>query len=90
MDVNNLYIAKVISNDDIETGSREAKVQIYIESIMSGWKKTHYPFARPFTSSFGGSNDFGTLNIPEKDSLIWVFAEKPNNFKNWYYLMVIY
>lgn len=86
MDVNNLYIAKVISNDDSETGSKEGRIQIYIESIMSGWKPEHYPWCRPFTSSFGGSNDFGNLNIPEKDSLVWVFAEKPNNYKNWFYL----
>jgi len=86
MNIENLYIAKVISNDDSETGIKEGRVKIYIESIMSGWKQDHYPWCRPFTSSFGGSNDFGTLNIPEKDSLIWVFAEKPNNYKNWYYL----
>jgi len=86
MDVNNLYIAKVIKNNDIELGSNEGRVQIYIESIMSGWKQDHYPWCRPFTNSFGGSNDFGTLSIPEKNSLIWVFAEKPNNYKNWFYL----
>lgn len=86
MNVENLYIAKVVKNDDIELGAREAKVQIYIESIMQGWKSDHYPWCRPFTYKFGGSNDFGTLDIPEKDSLVWVFAEKPNNYKNWYYL----
>lgn len=81
MDINNLYIAKVIKNNDIEIGSNEARVQIYIESIMNGWKQDHYPWARPFNSCFEGD-----LNIPEKDSLIWVFAEKPNNYKNWYYI----
>lgn len=81
MDINNLYIAKVIKNNDIEIGSNEGRVQIYIESIMSGWKNSHLPWARPFNSCFEGD-----LNIPEKDSLIWVFAEKPNNYKNWYYI----
>lgn len=86
MNIENLYVAKVISNDDSELNSKEARIQIYIESIMSDFKIQHYPWARPFTNGFGGSNDFGTLNIPEKDSLVWVFAEKPNNYKNWYYL----
>lgn len=86
MNIQNLYIARVIDNDDISLGSREGRVKIYIESIMQGFKTEHYPFARPFANSFGGSSDFGVLSIPEKDSLVWVFAEKPNNYKNWYYL----
>lgn len=88
MNIQNLHIAKVISNDDLSSSSsgREGKIKIFIESIMSEWKDEHLPWARPFTSGFGGSSDFGVLNIPEEDSLVWVFAEKPNNFKNWYYL----
>lgn len=88
MNIQNLHIAKVISNDDLSASStgREGRIQIFIESIMSEWKDEHLPWARPFNSGFGGSSDFGILNIPEEDSLVWVFAEKPNNFKNWYYL----
>ena len=88
MNIQNLHIAKVISNDDLSSSSsgREGKIKIFIESIMSEWKDEHLPWARPFNNGFGGSSDFGVLNIPEEDSLVWVFAEKPNNFKNWYYL----
>lgn len=86
MNIQNLFIAKVIDNVD---PLKEGRVQIFIESIMSGFKDEHLPWARPFNNGFGGSEDFGEMKIPEKDSLVWVFAEKPRNFKNWYYLSAV-
>lgn len=82
MNSENLYVAEVISNTDPK---KQGRVKIYIESIMSGWSKSHLPYARGFTTG-GGSNLYGLSNIPEVGSKIWVFSEKPDLKKNWYYL----
>lgn len=87
MNVTNLHKAKVIENDDSKNTFSvgvEGRIQIFVEPIMKGWNTDDYPWARPF---FGeGSMNHGEVNIPEKDDLIWVFCEKPELMKNWYYL----
>jgi len=89
MDVKNLHIAEVKINDDTQElfnspGSNECRVQIYVEPLMKGWDTLDYPWARPFFG--GGSLSNGQVNIPEVGDKIWVFCEKPDIMKNWYYL----
>lgn len=87
MNLDNLYKAKVIENDDFKntfSPGSEGRIQIYIEPIMKGWSTEDYPWARPFYGE--GSTSHGTVDIPEKDDIIWVVAEKDDLKKNWYYL----
>jgi len=89
VDIKNLHIAEVKKNDDTledfySPGSNECRVQIYIEPKMKGWNQTDYPWARPFFG--GGSLSHGKVDIPEIGDKIWVFCEKPDLMKNWYYL----
>lgn len=81
------YIARVVKNNSLENTENPAMdgaVQIYVEPIMNGWEEDHYPWAYPDTAGTGGSSDFGTSNIPEEDSFIWVWYER-EDFKNWFY-----
>lgn len=87
MKINNLYLAEVVSNNDINNNisfGQEGRVQIYVESIMKGWSRSHLPWARPFFS--GGSKDHGCVNIPEIGDKIWTFCEKDDLKINWYYI----
>ena len=82
------YIAKVVNNNSMMNVSgvpgQNGSVQIYVEPIMNGWDFDHYPWAYPETAGTGGSSDFGTSNIPETDSYVWVWHER-KDFKNWFY-----
>lgn len=78
-----LHVAEVVDNDDT---SKEGRVQIYIESLMSDFEDSHLPWARPFYPGFGGSSDYGRLRIPKKGSKIWVFSERPDLLFNWMYM----
>ena len=82
MNLENLFIAEVVSNKD---SKKEGRVKIFVEWIMRDWNKSHLPFARPISSG-GSSNSFGISNIPEEGTKVWVFCEKPELKKNWYYL----
>lgn len=84
--IKTLHIAKVIKNDDIAAfpeAGREGRVQIYVEPLMKDWSTEHYPWARPF---LGNNDSQGSLDIPEKDSLVWVVYEQEELMKNWFYL----
>lgn len=83
MNIQNLHIAEVYDNNDT---LKEGRIQIYIESIMEGFTTTHYPYARPFIKGVGGSTDYGILQIPRKNSKVWVFCENPELMTNWFYL----
>lgn len=82
MNLDNLHKAVVIDNKAVPP---DGSVQIYVESIMSGWKTEDYPWALPFSQFTGGGTKQGLGAIPENKSKIWVFAEKPRAFKNWFY-----
>ena len=67
--IEGLYIATVEDNNDPD---KTGRVQISIE-MFPGWTKEHYPWAKPFALSTGGSADFGTSWIPEKGAKLFVF-----------------
>jgi hypothetical protein len=83
-----LFIGEVINNDDsldlTDSLDSGGKVKIYVDSIMSGWETSHYPWARPFLG--GGALTHGVLDIPEEGDRLWVFCEKSELLKNWYYI----
>jgi hypothetical protein len=70
MKIEEIYLATVMDNKDPD---KEGKIQVFSEPIMNGWQKDHYPWVRPWSMSTGGSKDFGSSNIPEKDSKVMIF-----------------
>lgn len=88
MKIENLYIAEVKKNDDMSNVSQArdvgGKIQIYVEEIMHGWKNKDLPWARPFVG--GGSDSYGSIIVPEVGDKVWVFCEKEDLYKNWYYI----
>ena len=78
-----IHVAEVKDNNDT---FKEGRVQIYIESLMSNFDTSHLPWARPFHPGFGGSSDYGRLQVPKKGSKVWVFSEKPDLMFNWFYM----
>jgi hypothetical protein len=83
MNINNLHIAEVYNNNDT---LKEGRIKIYIESMMEGFTVSDYPYARPFIKGVGGDTNYGVLQIPRKNSKVWVFCENPDLMSNWFYL----
>jgi hypothetical protein len=75
------YPCEVISNSDpLQLG----RVKVNCPPLMHGWKSSDYPWAFQAKSGTGGSNDFGTSEIPEVGTYVWAWHEKAN-YKNWFY-----
>lgn len=89
MKFNEVYFAVVKKNDsqlNLNTlGEKTGAVQVYVESFMSGYTPTDYPWVYPITE-MGGSKDSGDVNVPEIDSVILVWFEKDRYKKNGFYL----
>jgi len=83
MDIHNLHIAKVVDNNDED---QEDKIQVVVEYLHEGFNNIDYPWARPFFGGTGGATTHGVSMIPEVDSFVWVFFEKPNIFHNPFYI----
>ena len=83
MDRSNLFFAKVIDNNDPD---QDGRIKVFAEDVMYGWEQDHYPWARSASSKSGTSNLYGDSYIPEVNSFVLVFTEKPHSLKNWYYI----
>lgn len=78
-----LYPAIVKDNDDPLMSGR---VQIYVDHLHSKVPTFDLPWAYPFGGTIGGSFQSIQSCIPEKDSSVWVFFEKPKIFENPFYI----
>jgi hypothetical protein len=80
-----LFPAIVKDNKDPLMSGR---VQIYVDHLHKGITNTalDLPWAYPFGGTIGGS--FASIQscIPEKNSSVWVFFEKPKLFENPFYV----
>ena len=74
-----LETAKVVDVDDKD---QQGKIQINIESRFKNFKKSDYPWAIPLISDVSDSTM--SMNLPEKDSQVWVLVDK--FYKRFYYL----
>jgi hypothetical protein len=79
----NLYIAKVVNNNDLE---KKGRVQIRIPIKHGEIKETFLPWALPFHNFIGGSASHGINCIPENDSFVWVFYEDEDSDKNPFFI----
>lgn len=86
--IDNRFVARVVKNDsrlDTRNPAQDGRVQIFIPVLMEQWKPTDYPWARPSLVGGGGSLTHGASFIPEIGSNVWVWCEKPDAKKNWFY-----
>lgn len=83
MQINNLYVATVVNNDD---PSKRGRVQIRVDAFMSGFQADHLPWAFPFSMGTGGALQHGASAIPEKETKIWVWFTDNYRKTNPYYL----
>jgi hypothetical protein len=71
------YPAQVIDNNDL---SKKGRVKIKIEHLHWGFNDDMLPWAKQSSLATGGSDEYGSSNIPEKDSFIWVWFEDVDQF----------
>lgn len=83
-----LYYAKVVDNND---PNKKGRIKIRIESLHNEISdESLLPWAKQFSLSTGGSKEYGTSCIPEKDSLVWVGFHDKKEFKKPYYVADIH
>lgn len=72
------FPAKVINNNDT---SKKGRVQIKIEHLHYGiTNDDELPWAYQSSLATGGSGTYGSSNIPENDSFVWVWFEDIDQF----------
>jgi len=86
--IKNLHYATVIDNDSQNSPDaiKNNAIKIRIPYLMNGIIDDNLPWALPFYSSTGGSDEHGNSCIPEKNSLVWVFFYDEKLNKNLFYI----
>ena len=83
----NLYPAKVIDNNDPE---KMGRVKIQNMQLHAQVDADKLPWAKQQSLFSGGSNKYGCSNIPETDSLVWIYFENEDDFLKPYYVADIH
>jgi hypothetical protein len=81
--IENYYSATVIDNKDPD---KEGKIKVFCDVFMSGISEDLYPWVRPWSPGPGGAKDFGSSNIPEKDSQVMIFFSNDELKHHGYYV----
>ena len=83
----NLYPATVKDNNDLE---KMGRIKIKVEHLHAGVDDDLLPWAKQHSLFSGGSNKYGCSNIPETDSLVWIYFENEDDFLKPYYVADIH
>ena len=83
----NLYPATVIDNNDTE---KMGRIKIKVKHLHAGVDNDLLPWAKQHLLFSGGSDTYGSSNIPEINSLVWIYFENEDDFLKPYYVADIH